>query len=113
MEFREKARIRLEYWIRHNEQHLADYEAFAAAFDLGAVRIVFVVFAARHKRRVLESRESIGVTLRTQVLFLLLALPLRGHDMEQSRSSGQDQYGCRDRQSYPSIALHFFSPGTV
>lgn len=29
MEFNEKARIRLEHWIDHNEHHLEDYEQFA------------------------------------------------------------------------------------
>ena len=29
MEFLEKAKIRLEHWIAHNEQHYEEYEAFA------------------------------------------------------------------------------------
>jgi ferric-dicitrate binding protein FerR (iron transport regulator) len=29
MEFEEKARIRLEHWIDHNDHHQEDYERFA------------------------------------------------------------------------------------
>ena len=29
MEFIEKARIRIEHWINHNEDHLQEYEPFA------------------------------------------------------------------------------------
>ena len=33
MEFIEKAGIRLEHWIFHNEQHEAEYEAFARELE--------------------------------------------------------------------------------
>jgi len=33
MEFKEKARIRLEHWIDHNEHHLEDYEQFASELE--------------------------------------------------------------------------------
>ncbi|MBW1914817.1 MAG: hypothetical protein JRI86_07770 [Deltaproteobacteria bacterium] len=33
MEFLEKARIRLEHWIHHNEHHGEDYEEFANELD--------------------------------------------------------------------------------
>ncbi len=29
MDFDEKARIRIEHWIEHNDHHLEDYEQFA------------------------------------------------------------------------------------
>ena len=29
MEFEEKARIRMEHWLSHSEQHQEDYEKFA------------------------------------------------------------------------------------
>ena len=29
MDSQEKAKIRIEHWISHNEQHQAEYEAFA------------------------------------------------------------------------------------
>ena len=29
MEFSEKARIRLEHWLSHNEHHLEEYKGFA------------------------------------------------------------------------------------
>ncbi len=38
MDFNEKARIRLEHWIDHNEHHLEDYEQFANELE-GAGRI--------------------------------------------------------------------------
>ena len=33
MEFLEKARIRLEHWLDHNEHHHEDYEAFAVELE--------------------------------------------------------------------------------
>lgn len=38
MEFLEKARIRLEHWLDHNEHHQEDYETFADELE-GAGRI--------------------------------------------------------------------------
>ena len=33
MDFIEKAKIRIEHWIRHNEDHLEEYEAFARKLE--------------------------------------------------------------------------------
>jgi hypothetical protein len=33
MKFVEKARIRMEHWVRHNLDHLEDYEAFAGELE--------------------------------------------------------------------------------
>ena len=33
MDFAEKAKIRIEHWIRHNEDHLREYEEFAKELD--------------------------------------------------------------------------------
>lgn len=33
MEFKEKARIRLEHWIDHSDHHLEDYERFAEQLE--------------------------------------------------------------------------------
>lgn len=33
MEFVEKARIRLEHWIRHNEHHYQEYEMFVEQLE--------------------------------------------------------------------------------
>lgn len=33
MDFSEKARIRIEHWIKHNEDHLNEYEEFAKELD--------------------------------------------------------------------------------
>ena len=33
MEFTEKAKIRLEHWIEHNDHHHEDYEEFATQLD--------------------------------------------------------------------------------
>ena len=33
MEFSEKAKIRMQHWLTHNEGHLADYERFADQLD--------------------------------------------------------------------------------
>jgi hypothetical protein len=33
MDFAQKARVRIEHWISHNDHHLEDYEAFARELD--------------------------------------------------------------------------------
>jgi hypothetical protein len=33
MEFTEKARIRIQHWIKHNQDHLQEYETFARELD--------------------------------------------------------------------------------
>ncbi len=33
MDFIEKARIRIEHWIKHNEDHLQEYEVFAEQLE--------------------------------------------------------------------------------
>ncbi|MBU2548234.1 MAG: hypothetical protein KKB20_07495 [Proteobacteria bacterium] len=33
MEFMEKARIRIDHWLRHNLDHLKEYEVFAAELE--------------------------------------------------------------------------------
>ena len=33
MEFEEKARIRLEHWLKHGESHVDEYKIFAAELD--------------------------------------------------------------------------------
>jgi len=33
MDFSEKASIRIEHWIKHNEDHLNEYEEFAKELD--------------------------------------------------------------------------------
>ena len=33
MEFTEKARIRLEHWITHNDHHVEEYETFAGQLE--------------------------------------------------------------------------------
>lgn len=33
MEFLEKAKVRLEHWISHNEQHLNEFEVFAEQLE--------------------------------------------------------------------------------
>ncbi|MFZ7112990.1 MAG: hypothetical protein ACOWYE_15005 [Desulfatiglandales bacterium] len=33
MEFLERARIRMEHWISHNDHHQEDYSAFAAELE--------------------------------------------------------------------------------
>lgn len=33
MEFKEKARMRLEHWLSHNEHHLEEYRGFAAELE--------------------------------------------------------------------------------
>ena len=33
MDLTEKAKIRIEHWIRHNEDHLEEYEAFARELE--------------------------------------------------------------------------------
>ena len=35
MEFREKAKKRLEHWIGHNDQHCEEYEKFAQELEKG------------------------------------------------------------------------------
>lgn len=33
MEFTEKARIRLEHWMTHNDHHMEEYETFAGQLE--------------------------------------------------------------------------------
>ena len=33
MDYLEKARIRIEHWIKHNEDHLREYEEFAKELE--------------------------------------------------------------------------------
>jgi len=33
MDFTEKAGIRIEHWLNHNEEHLKEYEAFASELE--------------------------------------------------------------------------------
>lgn len=33
MDFAQKARVRIEHWVNHNDHHLEDYEAFARELD--------------------------------------------------------------------------------
>ena len=33
MDFQEKVRVRIEHWIRHNEDHLQEYEELAGELD--------------------------------------------------------------------------------
>ncbi|MEW6664324.1 MAG: hypothetical protein AB1512_03770 [Thermodesulfobacteriota bacterium] len=33
MDFVQKARVRIEHWIGHNDHHLEDYEAFARELE--------------------------------------------------------------------------------
>ncbi|MBW1668814.1 MAG: hypothetical protein JRJ66_12330 [Deltaproteobacteria bacterium] len=49
MEFAEKARLRLEHWITHNDHHLEEYEMFADQLE-EAGRIE----SARHVREMIE-----------------------------------------------------------
>lgn len=54
MEFVEKARIRLEHWIHHSEQHYEEYVSFAQELeDAGKIE------SARHLK------EMIGLTSRS------------------------------------------------
>ena len=34
MDFTEKARMQIEHWIRHNEDHLQEYETFAHELEI-------------------------------------------------------------------------------
>ncbi len=33
MDFREKAQIKMEHWIEHNDKHIQEYEEFARELD--------------------------------------------------------------------------------
>lgn len=35
MDFTEKAKVRLEHWLEHNDEHLQQYEAFARELKAG------------------------------------------------------------------------------
>lgn len=35
MEFTEKAKIRIEHWLKHNQGHLEEYESFADELEKG------------------------------------------------------------------------------
>jgi len=54
MEFVEKARIRLEHWIHHSEDHYAEYVSFAKELEEAGK-----IESARHLR------EMIGLTSRS------------------------------------------------
>ena len=59
MDFEEKARIRLEHWIEHNDHHREDYELFADQLeDAGKVE------SARHIREMMELTEKSTACLR-------------------------------------------------
>jgi len=49
MELNEKAKIRLEHWISHNEHHYDEYETFADQLE-GAGKVE----SARHVRIMME-----------------------------------------------------------
>lgn len=37
MEFAEKAKIRIEHWLKHNESHLNDYREFAEELEAAGI----------------------------------------------------------------------------
>ena len=49
MELAEKARIRIEYWLQHNENHLRDYREFAEQLESAGMYI-----GASHIRNMAE-----------------------------------------------------------
>jgi len=49
VEFGEKARIRVQHWIEHNEHHKNEYEAFAGELENAGKGE-----SARHIRRMIE-----------------------------------------------------------
>lgn len=64
MDFIEKARMRIEHWIKHNEDHLKEYDAFAEQLEtIGKNE------SARHIRGMIEltakSNESLHKALKS------------------------------------------------
>ncbi|MFO7784208.1 MAG: hypothetical protein R6V25_06210 [Desulfatiglandales bacterium] len=53
MEFKDKARIRLEHWIEHSDHHLDEYEQFA-----GQLEDEGMVESARHIREMMDLEEK-------------------------------------------------------
>jgi hypothetical protein len=49
MEFSEKAKIRLEHWLSHNEHHLQEYRGFAELLDSAGK-----TESARHVREMVD-----------------------------------------------------------
>lgn len=67
MDFLEKAKVRLEHWIHHNEHHNEEYEMFAdqmeeagqkAASDYIKEMIVFTSKSTECLRKALQALES-------------------------------------------------------
>ena len=63
MDFTEKARIRIEHWVKHNEDHLQEYETFAHELEAAGKNE-----SARHIREtatlMAESTNHLGKALR-------------------------------------------------
>ena len=53
MDFIEKARVRLENWITHNEHHREEYEMFAEQLDAAGKNE-----GSEHVRQMIESMEK-------------------------------------------------------
>ncbi|MBW1863407.1 MAG: hypothetical protein JRJ02_13705 [Deltaproteobacteria bacterium] len=53
MDFIEKARVRLENWITHNEHHREEYEMFAEQLDAAGKNE-----SSEHVRQMIESMEK-------------------------------------------------------
>ena len=53
MGFGEKARIRIEHWLKHNESHLNDYREFADQLEEAGMHI-----CAAHIRNMAELNEK-------------------------------------------------------
>lgn len=63
MDFTEKAGIRIEHWLNHNEEHLKEYEAFAGELETAGKNE-----CARHIREMAaitaQSNECLGRALK-------------------------------------------------
>lgn len=63
MEFSEKARIRIEHWLKHNESHLNDYRDFANELEAAGI-----LTSAGHIREMIswtiESNQCLNAALR-------------------------------------------------
>jgi hypothetical protein len=69
MEFQEKAKIRIQHWLAHNEGHLSDYEEFAgqmetAGFKTSARHIrEMIAWAAKSNNSMREALNSLSAML--------------------------------------------------
>ncbi len=62
MDFLEKAKIRMEHWIGHNDQHQEEYEIFARELEKAGKKK-----CAEHIREMMELTAETAVCLRKAV----------------------------------------------